>query len=97
MNFEKFGEYAPFILMVLMFMWQNNVFVRPEQLEKKHREILDDLDDKLDKKVTNKYVEINAYKEFQNHIYSELGKVSTGIEDLKGFLMGKNNKGGKNV
>lgn len=95
MNFEEFGKYAPFILMVLMFMWQNNIFVRPEQLEKKHREILNDLDDKLDKKVTNKYVEINAYKEFQNHIYSELGKVSTGIEDLKSFLMDKN--GGKNV
>lgn len=95
MNIEEFTKFAPFILMVLMFMWQNNVFVRPEQLEKKHREILDDLDDKLDKKVTNKYVEINAYKEFQNHIYSELGKVSTGIEDLKNFLMDKN--GGKNV
>jgi hypothetical protein len=87
MNLDKLGEYAPFILMVLMFFWQNNVFVRPDQLEKKHREILDDLDEKLDKKVTNKYVEINAYKEFQNHIYSELGKMSKGIEDLKEFLI----------
>lgn len=89
MNLEGLEKFAPFILMVLMFMWQNNIFVRPEQLEAKHREISEELDKKLDKKVVNKYVEVNAYKEFQNHIYSELEKVSNGIEDLKNYLIGK--------
>ncbi|MBR2068796.1 MAG: hypothetical protein IJ877_03445, partial [Candidatus Gastranaerophilales bacterium] len=55
------------IVILLMFVFQNNIFVRPEQLEKKHREILDD--------IKEKYVEINAYKEFQNHIYSKLDEI----------------------
>ena len=62
-----------------MFLWQNNVFVRPEQLEKKHREILEGIKDK--------YVEINAYKEFQNHIYSKLDELTGSIDDLKELLM----------
>ncbi|MBQ8475581.1 hypothetical protein IJ531_00810 [bacterium] len=64
---DKFLDFAPIIVVVVLFFWQNNVFVRPEQLEKKHREILDDIKDK--------YVEINAYKEFQTHIYSKLDEI----------------------
>lgn len=78
MNWET---YAPIIIVVLLFIWQNRVFVTPEQLEKKHREILADM--------KKNYVELNAYKESQTHIYSELEKVSTGIEDLKKILMEK--------
>ena len=78
MNWET---YAPIIVVVLLFIWQNRVFVTPGQLEKKHREILNDM--------KKNYVELNAYKESQTHIYSELEKVSTGIEDLKNYLMGK--------
>ena len=79
MNIEQLGTYAPYIVILLMFLWQNNVFVRPEQLEKKHREILEDIKDK--------YVEINAYKEFQNHIYSKLDELTGSIDDLKEMLM----------
>lgn len=81
-------EYAPIIIVVLLFMWQNNVFIKPEVLEKKHREILEE----IEKKFNDKYVEVNAYKEFQNHIYSELEKVTTGIEELKDFIMKGGNK-----
>ncbi len=52
MNWET---YAPIIVVVLLFIWQNRVFVTPEQLEKKHREILNDM--------KKNYVELNAYKE----------------------------------
>lgn len=72
MNIEQLESYAPYIVILLMFLWQNNIFVRPEQLEKKHREILDDIKDK--------YVEVNAYKEFQTHIYSKLDEI---IEELR--------------
>ena len=84
MNIENLEHFAPYIVIFLIFVWQNNVFVRPEQLEKKHREILDDIKDK--------YVEINAYKEFQNHIYSKLDELTGSIDDLKEFLM-KRRKG----
>ena len=36
-------EYAPLILVILIFVWQYKVFVTPEQLERKHREIIDDI------------------------------------------------------
>lgn len=72
MNIEQIENFAPYIVILLMFIWQNNIFVRPEQLEKKHREILDDIKDK--------YVEVNAYKEFQTHIYSKLDEI---IEELR--------------
>jgi len=81
MNWGNIETYAPIIVIVLMFSWQNKVFVTPEQLEKKHREILKDM--KKD------FVELNAYKESQTHIYSELEKVTTGIEYIKDYLMGK--------
>ena len=79
MNIEQLESYAPYLVILLMFIWQNNIFVRPEQLEKKHREILEN--------IKEKYVEINAYKEFQNHIYSKLDELTGSIDDLKEILM----------
>lgn len=79
MNIEQMENFAPYIVILLMFIWQNNIFVRPEQLEKKHREILEN--------IKEKYVEINAYKEFQNHIYSKLDELTGSIDDLKEILM----------
>jgi len=78
-NYDKIIEFAPYIIVILLFLRQNNVFVRPEQLEKKHREILDDM--------KKNFVELNAYKEFQNRVYSELAEVNNGISELKDFLM----------
>lgn len=82
---NKLIEYAPIVIVILLFMWQNNVFVRPEQLEKKHREILED----IDRNSRGKYVELNAYKEFQSHVLKGIEDANTGINELKEFLMGK--------
>ena len=79
LNIEQLESYAPYIVILLMFIWQNNIFVRPEQLEKKHREILAD--------IKKNFVEINAYREFQNHIYSKLDELTGSIDDLKEMLM----------
>ncbi len=82
-HFKEFIEFSPIIAIILLFIWQNNIFVRPELLEKKHREIIKE----VQSEIKDKYVEINAYKEFQNRVYSELAKVSDGITELKDFLM----------
>ena len=79
MNLEQLEQFAPWLVVAMIVFWQNNVFVRPEQLEKKHREILDD--------IKEKYVEINAYKEFQTHIYSKLDEVTGTMDDIKEMLM----------
>ena len=49
---EKFLEYAPLILVIIMFGINYKIFVNPVDLEKKHREILNDIDDKYASKTT---------------------------------------------
>ena len=49
---EKFFEYAPIILVIIMFCINYRVFVNPVDLEKKHREILSDIDNKYASKTT---------------------------------------------
>ena len=49
---EKFWEYAPIILVIIMFCINYRIFVNPVDLEKKHREILSDIDNKYASKTT---------------------------------------------
>ncbi len=44
---EKILEYSPIIIVVLMFFVQQRIFVTPEQLEKKHREIVEEIEEKF--------------------------------------------------
>nr|DAT14482.1 MAG TPA: hypothetical protein [Caudoviricetes sp.] len=44
---DKFIEYSPIIIVVLMFFVQQKIFVTPEQLEKKHREIIEEIEEKF--------------------------------------------------
>jgi Tfp pilus assembly protein PilO len=41
---ENYVYYAPIILLVMMFFIQEKIFVTPEQLEKKHREVIRDVE-----------------------------------------------------
>lgn len=41
---DIFVNYAPVIVVVLMFLIQERIVVTPEQLEKKHREILKEVE-----------------------------------------------------
>ena len=90
MDLNTLEQYAPWVLIILVIIWQNNIFVRPEQIEKKHREISKEVDDKIkaiEQYIQGKYVEINAYKEFQNHIYSKLDEVADAMDEVKAILM----------
>ena len=49
---EKFIEFAPLILVIIMFCVNYKIFVNPVDLEKKHREILNDIDNKYASKTT---------------------------------------------
>lgn len=49
---EKFFEYAPLILVIIMFCVNYKIFVNPVDIEKKHREILNDIDNKYASKTT---------------------------------------------
>lgn len=50
---EKFLYYAPIIVVVLIFLRNERIVVTPEQLEKKHREILKDIE--------NRFTSINSF------------------------------------
>ena len=92
MDIHQLESYAPYIVILLMFLWQNNVFVRPEQLEKKHREVSAEMNTKLkqlEDDIETKYVEVNAYKEFQTHIYSKLDEVKEQNDEIKALLMSR--------
>ena len=44
---DKIIEYSPIIIVDLMFFIQQKIFVTPEQLEKKHREIVEEIEEKF--------------------------------------------------
>lgn len=64
---EKFIEYAPIIVVILLFLIQNRMVVTPEQLEKKHREILDD--------VSKKYATQSIVNELRSQIHEMVDKI----------------------
>ena len=42
MNIEQYVEFAPILIAVIIFALQMKIFVTPELLEKKHREIMNE-------------------------------------------------------
>ncbi len=55
---DTFINYSPVIIVVLVFLIQQRIVVTPETLEKKHREILQD--------VENKFVTRNSYEDLKS-------------------------------
>ncbi len=53
-------QYSPIIIVVVMYLIQQRIVVTPEQLEKKHREILDD--------VENKFATLNSVKDLKEQM-----------------------------
>ena len=64
---EKFIEFAPIIVVIILFLIQNRLVVTPEQLEKKHREILDD--------VSKKYATQSIVNELKSQFYDMAEKI----------------------
>jgi len=47
MNTETLIYYAPVLVVVLVFLIQQRIVVTPEELERKHREILSDIEERF--------------------------------------------------
>ncbi len=47
MNFDKIIEFAPLILLIFLVFLQNRLFVTPEQLERRHRDILREIESRF--------------------------------------------------
>ncbi len=50
-------HYSPIIIAITVFLIQQRIIVRPEQLEKKHREILQDAE--------NRFATLNSVKDLK--------------------------------
>ena len=75
---DKFIEYSPIIIVVLMFFVQQKIFVTPEQLEKKHREILDEMEEK--------FVSVISFKDLKaqfSEVKEKIDKMYDLLIDLK--------------
>ena len=70
---HDFIEYSPIIIVVLMFFIQQKIFVTPEQLEKKHREILDEMEEK--------FVSVISFKDLKDQ-FSEVKEKIDKMYDL---------------
>ena len=70
---EKISEYSPIIIVTLMFFIQQRIFVTPEQLEKKHREIIEEIEEK--------FVTIHSFKDLKDQ-FSEVKEKIDKMYDL---------------
>ena len=70
---EKIIEYSPIIIVVLMFFIQQRIFVTPEKLEKKHREIIEEIEEK--------FVTINSFVDLKDQ-FSEVKEKIDKMYDL---------------
>lgn len=51
-------NYSPIIIVICMFLVQQRIIVTPEQLERKHREILADIE--------HRFVTLNSYEDLKS-------------------------------
>ncbi len=75
---EHFIEYSPIIVVVLVFFIQQKIFVTPEQLEKKHREIMEEIEEK--------FVSLNSFKDLKeqfSEVKDKIDKIYDLLIDLK--------------
>lgn len=54
---EQFIQYSPILIAVMIFLIQQRIVVTPEQLEKKHREIIEDVEER--------FVTIHSFKDLK--------------------------------
>ena len=57
---EHLLQYSPIIIVVVMYLIQQRIVVTPEQLEKKHREILAD--------VENRFASLSTVKDLKEQV-----------------------------
>jgi len=60
---EQLLQYSPILIAVMIFLVQQRIVVTPEQLEKKHREIIEDVEER--------FVSIHSFQDLKDQ-FSEM-------------------------
>lgn len=71
---EEFLKYAPLIVVIMVFLIQQRIVVTPEQLEKKHREILSDVEEH--------FASISSVKDLKDDVYEMKEKIDKIYEKI---------------
>lgn len=82
---EKLIEYAPIIICCLYFFIQQRLFVTPEQLEKKHREISSENQEKYDKLKDDNQEKIDTVTHETQEKFDNLDKNYVTLSAYLGF------------
>lgn len=72
---ESLLHYSPIIIAVIIFLIQQRIVVTPEQLEKKHREIIEDIEEK--------FVSIHSF----NDLKEQFSEMKDKIDKIYDFII----------
>ncbi len=78
---EKFVEYAPILIVLIIFLVQQKVFVTPEELES--------LKSILIEYISEHYVSDKTYRENHRNLQEQLSLIHQDINDVKNLLIQK--------
>ena len=71
---EQFIQYSPILIAVMIFLIQHKIVVTPEQLERKHREIIEDVEER--------FVTINSFHDLKERFSEMKDKIDKIYEQI---------------
>ena len=74
MDKDTLWKYAPVLLMGIAIIFQYNLFVTPERLEQKHREII--------KEVAETYLTKEHYKEQYDDLKTQMNDIQKKLDEI---------------
>ena len=75
---ESLLHYSPILIVIIVFLIQQRIVVTPEMLEKKHREIIEEIEEK--------FVTLNSFKDLKyqfSEVKEKIDKMYDLLIDLK--------------
>lgn len=70
-------QYAPIVVLVVVFLLKNKIFVTPEQLEKTHTQILEEVENKF------------ATKEILDTLKEDINELKNKVDKIYDILLSK--------
>lgn len=82
---EKFIEYAPIILVIIIFFIQYKIFVTPQQLTELRSDLIE--------YISEHYVSEKTYRDNNNNLESRIDRIDRNVNDVRMLLISliKNN------
>ncbi len=76
---EKILEYAPIIIVLIVFLLQHKIFVTPEQLSETKSEFMEHISDN--------YVSLQTYRDNRASLENRIEKIDQNVNEVKNLLI----------